>query len=263
MEDFSKQCQRFHHFNIRRIRDHVENRVTEQEFGSALEYLTDLKIFLKDNLDTLRNDRSWLLIQFRENPNLFQQVEDLKKSVEDKKDQFTEELNQLKEKAEGMIKPIETVKPKKGRAYEDGSTESQGSKTQQKIDKPNTVSKGIILHYLMEYGQFPFSTDNKILTGYLEKLELPTSEWNGVKTGGLQAYKKGTLALPIDRPDRPDRPYRPEKPGIITKQEFLDAINFLKTKDLNAYQSAEYDFNSYCREEMDPKEGNGPMFFKK
>jgi len=100
MEDFSKQCQRFHHFNIRRIRDHVENRVTEQEFGSALEYLTDLKIFLKDNLERLRNDQSWLLIQFRENPNLFQQVEDLKKSVEDKKDQFIEKLNQSEVQAE-------------------------------------------------------------------------------------------------------------------------------------------------------------------
>lgn len=97
MESFSQDCNKFHYFNFKDIRDVIVKNVARTQFVEAIEYLTQLEYFLEDNRGRIYQTKSFLLQNIQSNPNFQRDIEDLKKWVEEKK-------------AETEIKPIYPAK---------------------------------------------------------------------------------------------------------------------------------------------------------
>lgn len=158
----------------------------------------------------------------------------------------------------------------KGITYPDGSTDkvifelNQLKKRIQSLQKGQadhltTPEKGIVLYFLMYYGsnktknEFKPTRDHLTLEKYLKALELSGS--------GKTVYNKGINPLITDS-DRNDGRNTGKKrtPGVLTRKEFLRAIDFLKKVDSTACLTAQNEFDSFCAENANG--GNNQSFFK-
>lgn len=153
-----------------------------------------------------------------------------------------------------------------GKTYPDGSTEKVIfelnelkrkvlDRKEGKLDPITIPEKGIVLYFLMYYGSggFKKTRQKEELEEHLETL--------GLSGSGTTVYTKGIVNLITDA-DRNDGEERKKTRtnGVFTRQEFLNAIDFLKKKDSKAHEYALNEFDYLCGENTN--RGNNQSFFK-
>lgn len=124
-----------------------------------------------------------------------------------------------------------------------------------KLDPITIPEKGIVLYFLMYYGSGDFkkTRNREELEEHLKTL--------GLSGSGTTVYNKGILHLVTDA-DRNDGKELGKRRtnGVFTHREFLNAIDFLKTKDSKAHEYALKEFGYLCYQYIE--EGNDLSFFK-
>lgn len=132
------------------------------------------------------------------------------------------------------------------------SGKNPDSKANKRIKLRNAATNGIVLFYLMNYGNSGFKlTSNKdVLTTYMEKLNIQGS--------GQQAYNKGIVHLIENEKRNKERKY-----NYFTQDDFLQAIKFLKEKDIKSYKAAQSDYGELILDDLNAERGDDPRFFRK
>lgn len=214
------------------FKQHIEELIEEKLFELALNHIE----VIREKYVVARN-----LSQIKENSFVYWHFNDYWKEQMDlsmngqtypdgSKDKVIFELNELKRKVDDQ---------KKG-----------------KLDPITIPEKGIVLYFLMYYGSGDFkkTRQKEELEEHLRTLKLKTGS-------GTTIYTKGIVHLitDVDRNDGEERK-KTRTNGVFTRQEFLNAIDFLKKKDGKAHDYALNEFDYLCGENAN--RGNDQSFFK-
>lgn len=231
VDSFEKQCEEFSFFRLPDIKLRVKRQLKEKQPLLAKQYLIRLREFMSSNYDKIYPLRSFMFWHLHNHPD------------------FDDEIQRLIEEIDNEnIEQSFTLENK---------TQANQTEDNQPI---NIRVKGIVLYFLMYYGsdeakaEFKAKCKPEALGGYLLKL--------GLEGSGNTVYTKSIVHLVTDA-DRNDGVIygKERKYGQFTREEFKNAIQFLKSKDQKAYERAESEFAYLVV--ADEEGGNYPKFFKK